>query len=180
MTIKNFGQDFIKIRLENSFVYGEFWSYFGRWGSILAPGVMQLLPHYEIWVSSLHDLLLWADMLLLPRIHDVAFLENLHCKGFRFFAFQLDLIERQTRNDQKPRNWDLFNRYPNKSEFTTHSRWIATNWISRYISILLGYCIFVSSEWVWNILSFSPFNYKYTKPNTKMFSGHLCSLQYYL
>lgn len=53
------------------------------------------LPHYEVRMSSLHDLLLRADVLLLSCIHNVAFLENLHCKGFGFFTFQLDLRERQ-------------------------------------------------------------------------------------
>lgn len=52
-------------------------------------------PHYEVGVSPLHDLLLRADVLLLSCIHNVAFLENLHCEGFGFFTFQLDLKERQ-------------------------------------------------------------------------------------
>lgn len=55
------------------------------------------LPHYEVRVSPLHDLLLRADVLLLSCIHNVAFLENLHCKGFGFFTFQLDLKERQEK-----------------------------------------------------------------------------------
>lgn len=53
------------------------------------------LPHYEIRMSPLHDLLLRADVLLLSCIHDMAFLENLHCKGFGFFTFQLDLKDRK-------------------------------------------------------------------------------------
>lgn len=60
----------------------------------LTPGAGSL-PHYEIGMSPLHDLLLRADVLLLSRIHDVAFLENFHCKGFGFFTFQLDLKESQ-------------------------------------------------------------------------------------
>ena len=45
------------------------------------------LPHYEVRMSPLHDLLLRADVFLLSCVHDVAFLENLHCKGFGFFTF---------------------------------------------------------------------------------------------
>lgn len=49
------------------------------------------LPHYEVGMSPLHDLLLRANVLLLSCIHNMTFLENLHRKGFGFFAFQLDL-----------------------------------------------------------------------------------------
>lgn len=49
------------------------------------------LPHYEVGMGPLHDLLLRADVLLLSCIHNVVFLENLHGKRFGFFTFQLDL-----------------------------------------------------------------------------------------
>lgn len=61
---------------------------FGAGASILR-GVP--LPHYEVRMGPLHDLLLRADMLLLSSVHNVAFLENLHRKCFGFFTFQLDL-----------------------------------------------------------------------------------------
>lgn len=59
------------------------------------------LPHYEVGMCPLHDLLLRADVLLLSRIHNVAFLENLHGKGFGFFTFQLDLKEKTQKISEK-------------------------------------------------------------------------------
>lgn len=60
-------------------------------------GVRGSVPHYEVGMRPLHDLLLRADVLLLSRIHDVAFLENLHGEGFGFFTFQLDLQEKHRK-----------------------------------------------------------------------------------
>ena len=62
------------------------------------------LPHYEVGMSPLHDLLLRANVLLLSGVHDVAFLENLHGKRLGLLAFQLDLNDRQGEfSEKKPR-----------------------------------------------------------------------------
>lgn len=40
------------------------------------------VPHDEVRVSALHDLLLRADVLLLSRVHYVTFLQDFHRKSF--------------------------------------------------------------------------------------------------
>lgn len=106
-------QNFLKIRLKISFfVHTKCVNSEHKWQRVLwsichlelgtpVPG-MEPLPYYEIGMSPLHDLLLWADVLLLSCVHNVTFLENLHCKRFGFFTFQLDLKEREKRVRKSP------------------------------------------------------------------------------
>lgn len=42
-------------------------------------------------MSLLHDVLLGADVFLLPRVHYVALFQNLHGKRFGLLAFELHL-----------------------------------------------------------------------------------------
>lgn len=49
------------------------------------------LPHYEVWMSLLHDVFLGADVLLLPRVHDMPLFQNLHGKRFGLLTFELHL-----------------------------------------------------------------------------------------
>lgn len=47
-------------------------------------------------MGLLHDLLLRADVLLLPCVHNVPFLQDLHGKGFGLLTFELNLGETES------------------------------------------------------------------------------------
>lgn len=49
-------------------------------------------PYDEVRVRLLHDELLGADVLLLPGVHDVPLLQDLHGKCFVLLAFELHLL----------------------------------------------------------------------------------------
>ena len=52
---------------------------------------MRVLPDDEVGVSVGHDVFLRPDVLLLPRVHDMALLQDLHGKGLGLLVLQLHL-----------------------------------------------------------------------------------------
>ena len=53
------------------------------------------LPDNEVRMGLLHDEFLRADMLLLPRVHDVTLLQELHGKSLQLITLQLDLLTQE-------------------------------------------------------------------------------------
>lgn len=52
---------------------------------------LRSVPNNEVGVGLLHDEFLWADVLLLPGVHNVPLLQDLHGKGFVLITLELNL-----------------------------------------------------------------------------------------
>lgn len=52
---------------------------------------LRSIPNNEVGVGLLHDEFLWADVLLLPGVHNVPLLQDLHGKGFVLITLELNL-----------------------------------------------------------------------------------------
>lgn len=52
-------------------------------------------------MSLLHDVFLGANVLLLPRVHDVSLFQNLHGKRFGLVTFELHLSKKNIINQER-------------------------------------------------------------------------------